>query len=136
MYENNEGPVLLFDGVCNFCTGFVRFVIKRDAQAVFRFAPLQSLAAERLVAPELLEGDRLASVILVDNGKVYRKSTAALKIVQRLRRLWPLLSVLLIIPRPLRDTVYNWFGRHRYRMFGKRDACFIPDKDISDRFLE
>ena len=129
-------PVILFDGVCNLCTGSVRFVIERDSRKQFRFASLQSPVAEKLLGPQRNEADRLESVVLVVGARIYRKSSAALLIARRLDGLWPLLSVLLAIPRPLRDAVYDWIGRRRYRMFGKRAACWKPQPELADRFLD
>lgn len=127
-----RGPVILFDGVCNLCTGSVRFVIARDSRRRFRFASLQSAAAERLLG----ERDNLESMVLVENGAVHRKSTAALRIARRLDGGWPLLAALLLVPRSLRDAAYDWIGRRRYRMFGKRDACWAPQPQLADRFLD
>ncbi len=132
----HKGPILLFDGVCNLCTGAVRFVIKRDPRKRFRFASLQSPVAEMLLGLETLERDRLESLVLVDGGRMYRKSTAVLLTAKRLTGLWPLLSIVLAVPRPLRDAVYDWVGNRRYRMFGKRDVCWKPDTDLNDRFLD
>lgn len=128
----NEHPVILFDGVCNLCTGSVQFVIARDSRKRFRFASLQSPVAEKLLG----ERDQLESMVLVVGDKVYRKSTAALKIARCLDGLWPLLSVFLVIPRFLRDAVYDWIGRRRYRMFGKRDVCWTPRPELAERFLD
>jgi predicted DCC family thiol-disulfide oxidoreductase YuxK len=128
--------VILFDGVCNLCTGSVRFVIERDSRKQFRFASLQSPVAEKLLGPQRNEADRLESVVLVVGERIYRKSSAALLIARRLDGLWPLLSVLLAIPRPVRDAVYDWIGRRRYRMFGKRDVCWTPQPELADRFLD
>lgn len=126
------GPIILFDGVCNLCTASVRFVIERDSRRRFRFASLQSASAERLLG----ERDQLESMVLVADGRTYRKSTAALLIAKRLDGAWPLLAVLLAIPRPLRDWVYDWIGNRRYRMFGKRDVCWTPRPELAERFLE
>lgn len=126
------GPIILFDGVCNLCTASVRFVIARDSRRRFRFASLQSAAAERLLG----ERDQLESMVLVADGKSYRKSTAALLIAKRLDGAWPLLAAFLVIPRPLRDAVYDFIGRRRYRMFGKRDVCWVPRPDLAERFLD
>lgn len=129
-------PVILFDGVCNLCTGSVRFVIERDSRKQFRFASLQSPVADKLLGQQRNEADRLESVVLVVGERIYRKSRAALLIARRLDGLWPLLSVLLAIPRPVRDAVYDWIGRRRYRMFGKRDVCWTPQPELADRFLD
>jgi predicted DCC family thiol-disulfide oxidoreductase YuxK len=127
-----RGPIILFDGVCNLCTGSVRFVIARDSRRQFRFASLQSSVAERLLGRR----DTLESVVLVEDGRTYRKSTAALRIARRLDGLWPLLSVLLVIPRSLRDALYDWIGARRYRWFGRTDACWTPRPELADRFLD
>lgn len=129
-------PVILFDGVCNLCTGSVRFVIERDARKQFRFASLQSPVAEKLLGTQAHDGDRLESVVLVVGGRTYRKSTAALLIARRLDGLWPLLAAFLLVPRPLRDAVYGWIGKRRYRLFGKRDACWRPQPELAERFLD
>jgi predicted DCC family thiol-disulfide oxidoreductase YuxK len=92
--------------------------------------------AEKLLGPRRNEADRLESVILVVGERTYRKSSAALLIAKRLDGLWPLLSVLVAIPRPVRDAVYDWIGRRRYRMFGKRAACWKPQPELADRFLD
>ncbi len=133
---DRSGPILLFDGVCNLCTGAVRFVIEKDTRKRFRFASLQSPAAARLMGPTATGGDQLETMILVEGGRIHRKSTAALLTAWRLDGLWPLLAVLLAVPRPIRNMAYDWIGRRRYRLFGKRDACWTPDDDVADRFLD
>lgn len=127
-----DHPVILFDGVCNLCTGSVQFVIERDSRMLFRFASLQSPSAERILGRR----DALESMVLYQNGEVYRKSGAALRVARRLDGLWPLLAVLLIIPRPLRDAAYDWIGRRRYRLFGRRDTCWVPRPELAERFLD
>ncbi len=129
-------PVVLFDGVCNLCNGSVRFVIERDPHKHFQFAPLQSETATTLIGGT---ADPLAmpdSIVLVDDGRLYVRSTAALRIARRLRFPWPILWVFMAVPRPLRDRVYDVIARHRYGWFGKRDTCMVPTKEIRDRFLE
>jgi predicted DCC family thiol-disulfide oxidoreductase YuxK len=127
-----QGPVVLFDGVCNLCTASVQFVIARDSRKRFRFASLQSPAAERLLGRR----EDLESMVLMEGGRTYRKSGAALRIARRLDGLWPLLSIFLLVPRPLRDAIYDWIGRRRYRMFGRRDSCWLPGPDLAARFLD
>lgn len=129
---DHPGPVILFDGVCNLCTGSVRFVIARDARKQFRFASLQSPAAEKLLG----ERSPLETMVLVMGGRTYRKSTAALLIARRLDGLWPLLAVFLAIPRFLRDAAYDWIGTRRYRMFGRTEACWQPQPELAERFLD
>ena len=124
--------IVLFDGICNLCNGAVRFILVRDPRGRFRFASLQSNAARRL-----LKGDGPPeTIILIDAGKIYSKSTAALRIARGLRFPWPLLYGLVIVPRFLRDVVYDWVARNRYRWFGKRDTCMLPTPQMKERFLD
>lgn len=129
-------PVVLFDGVCNLCNGSVRFVIERDPHKHFQFAPLQSETATTLIGGTANPLAMPDSIVLVDDGRLYVRSTAALRIARRLRFPWPLLWVFMAVPRPLRDWVYDVIARHRYGWFGKRDTCMVPTKEIRDRFLE
>jgi predicted DCC family thiol-disulfide oxidoreductase YuxK len=129
---NADHPVVLFDGVCNLCTGSVKFIIKRDPRGQFRFAALQSEAARGLIAGETVRPD---SIALVENEKFYWKSTAALRIARRLGALWPMLYVFILVPRPVRDWVYDVIARHRYRWFGKQDACMMPTPELRERFI-
>ncbi len=125
--------VLLFDGVCNLCNGFVRFVIARDPAGQFEFAPLQSDAARRL-----LQGvtDPLPdSFVLVDNGQVLIRSAAALRVARGLSFPWSLAYAFMAVPRPLRDWVYDFVASHRYRWFGRRDVCMVPTPELRSRFL-
>ena len=130
------GPVILFDGVCNLCTASVRFVIARDKRRRFRFASLQSPVAERMLGPDIETGGRLGSVVLVLGDRTFRKSSAALRTLWMLDGLWPLLAVFLIVPRPIRDWVYDWIGTRRYRFFGKRDVCWVPRPELTELFLD
>ncbi|HMO05842.1 MAG TPA: DCC1-like thiol-disulfide oxidoreductase family protein [Kiritimatiellia bacterium] len=125
-----EHPVILFDGVCNLCHGAVRFIIRRDRAARFRFASLQSEPGRRLAA-----GPAPDSILLIENGLRYDRSTAALRIARRLDGAWPLLYAFIVIPRPLRDVLYAWIARHRYRWFGRLDACPLPSPEWETRFL-
>jgi len=132
--------VVLFDGVCNLCNGSVLFVIDRDPTGYFRFAPLQSDEARRLLAAragagEGVAGPDLSSVVLIEGGRVYTRSTAALRVARRLSGAWPLLYAFTAVPRVVRDAVYDWVARNRYRWFGREDACRVPTPDLRARFL-
>ena len=129
-------PVILFDGVCNLCNGFVQFVIARDPGARFQFAALQSDSARRLLARVDGLGQVHDSVVLVDRGRVYTRSSAALRIARGLPLPWSLARALIVVPRPLRDWVYDRVARHRYRWFGRKDTCMVPTPDVRARFLE
>ena len=129
-------PIVLFDGVCNLCHGTVQFVIAHDSAARFRFAPLQSDAAQRLLRERAAVGPLPDSVALIEGGRLYTRSTAALRIARGLRFPWPLLYGLIIVPRPLRDVIYDLIARYRYKWFGRRDSCMMPSAKVQGRFLE
>lgn len=125
-------PLILYDGMCGLCNRSVNFVIDHDPSGHFCFATLQSPLAERLLGQGT---EQLASVVLVEEGKIYRRSTAAIRIAGGLSGAWPVLRVFLLIPWPIRDWVYDWVARHRYQWFGKYDACRLPEPAIAERFL-
>ena len=127
---------ILFDGVCNLCHASVQFVIVRDRRKRFRFASLQSATGQRLLAEHNATDSGLSSVLLIRDGRLYRQSTAALEIARSLDGLWPLLYGFIVLPRWLRDPVYDFIGRHRYRWFGRKPACPLPDPALRDRFLD
>lgn len=132
--NSSAHPILFFDGVCNLCDGFVQFVIKQDADAVFKFAPLQSNTAIELLGEEL-DLKKLDSVVLWDNGKLYSHSDVAIQVGSKLGGFWSLIQIFRIVPKFIRDAVYNWIARNRYRWFGKKDACMIPTPELKARFL-
>lgn len=127
--------VILFDGVCNLCNGAVNFIIDRDKKAQFTFAPLQSAPGQAMLKEHLTNAENLDSIILVEGNRIKIKSDAALSIAYRLSGLWPALVVFRIIPRFLRDLVYDWIARNRYRFFGKRNQCRMPTPELKSRFL-
>ena len=132
-----SGPaVILFDDVCRLCSRSVRFIIARDPDARFRFAGLGSPTADRLLAGgrNTLEG--VDSVVLIEDGEVFIRSTAALRIARGLTAPWPLLYGLIVVPRPLRDLVYDLVARKRYRWFGRLETCLVPTEAERDRFLD
>ncbi len=134
---SNKPAIILFDGVCNLCTGSLRFVIEHDANKHFKFAALQSsVAKDKLPQRDKHLADELSSIILIDEAGVWFKSTAALRISRKLSGGWPLLQVLLLIPRPLRDALYDYIGKRRYQWFGYTQSCWLPKEDISDRFID
>ncbi len=131
-----DGPVIFFDGVCGLCNRFIDFVIQRDPGAVFRFAPLQGeTARERL--PDSDVRDINTMVLWEGRGQeVYRKSTAAVRILIRLGGIWRLLGgALRLVPRPLRDAGYSLVARYRYAIFGKKETCRMPTPAERARFL-
>lgn len=136
-----DNPVVLFDGWCPLCVGTVRFVLKRDRSRLFRFAPLDSVAARDLldrcaVDPHLLDGVRSGtSVALMCGGRFQTKSNAALGIVARLPLPWRALSVLRLVPRGMRDRVYSAVAQRRHRIWGRLESCHVPDAGDQERFL-
>jgi predicted DCC family thiol-disulfide oxidoreductase YuxK len=129
------GATVLFDGVCNFCNGSVNFIIARDSEGYFKFAPLQAPLAEELLSNYEVDRDKIDSIILVEDDEVHLFSTAALKIARRLDGSWPLLYGFIIVPRPVRDFFYKMFAKYRYKMFGRTDQCMIPTPEVRERFL-
>lgn len=131
-----EHPVILFDGVCNLCNGSVLFIIKRDPKARFRFASLQSAYGESFLKKHGLSTKEYDSIILIDGGRLYTQSSAALRIAKRLGGAWPLLYIGMMVPKFLRDAIYNFIAKNRYRWFGKKEACMIPTPELRSRFME
>lgn len=132
------GPIVLFDGVCNLCNGAVRFVIERDPTAKVRFASLQSEVGRQLLAQHgAAQANQEApeSMLLLEDGLLFGRSTAALKLAGHMRAPWPLLRAALLVPRGLRDGVYDLVSRRRYRWFGRADACRLPTPEEAQRFL-
>ncbi|MBT2284386.1 thiol-disulfide oxidoreductase DCC family protein [Paenibacillus polymyxa] len=128
-------PIILVDGVCHFCQGLTKWIIKRDPEGKYHFASLQSDVAKELLAKGNLSTDRMDTFVLIENGKYYTRSTAALRLAKGLKFPYPLLYVFIIIPKFIRNAVYNWVARNRYRWFGKDEACMLPTPEIKDRFL-
>ncbi|MBK9153635.1 MAG: thiol-disulfide oxidoreductase DCC family protein [Chloracidobacterium sp.] len=129
------GATVLFDGVCNFCNNSVNFIIERDKAGYFKFAPLQSEIGEELIEKYGIDPADTDSVVLIDEGKAFTHSTAALKIARKLDGPWSLSHGLIIVPRFIRDGAYKLFAKYRYRLFGRRDACMMPTPEIRARFL-
>lgn len=127
--------IILFDGVCNFCNNWIDFVVRRDPKGKFKFAALQSDSGKRLLAERGLSADGLTTVFLLDGERVHARSGAALRIAAGLGGAWPLVSVFLIVPPFIRNAVYDWIARNRYRWFGKRDTCRVPGPGERSRFL-
>jgi predicted DCC family thiol-disulfide oxidoreductase YuxK len=134
--NQREHGIVLFDGYCNLCSGSVQFIIKRDPGAYFRFASLQSKQGTELIETVGTTSPEGESVILIENGKVYSRSTAALRIARRLTCAWPLLAVFLIVPPFIRNAVYDWISRNRYKWFGKKETCWLGEKNEAHRFLD
>lgn len=131
----NGRPVILFDGVCNLCSGSVQFAIARDPKANLRFAAIQSPYGQDFLRRRGLPAGRFETFYLIESGRVLEKSEGFLRMVGYLRSPWPLLKALRIVPRPLRDWLYDRIARNRYRLFGQRQTCLVPTPEIVGRFL-
>ena len=127
--------IILFDGVCNFCNSAINFVLKQDRKGVFHFAPLQSEAGQKLLQQYRLPTEEFESFVLIDDGKVYKKSTASLRVLNKLPWYWKEAQILRIIPTVFRDAIYDFIARNRYKWFGKKGQCMIPTTQMRSRFL-
>lgn len=133
---HKEPILLLIDGHCNLCHAITRFVIERDRIGRFRFASLQSEAGQYLLVKGGLPPDSLDTFVMVQDGRMYTKSGAALRVCKFLGTLWPLLYGCIVVPPFIRDAVYDWIAGSRYRWFGRADACLLPTAELRGRFVE
>jgi predicted DCC family thiol-disulfide oxidoreductase YuxK len=127
--------IILFDGVCNFCNGSVNFIIERDPEKYFKFAPLQSEVGQKLLSEHNIDKTITDSVVLIEDGKAYVRTTAALRIARKLQGYWSWFYGFAVVPSFARDVFYKLFAKYRYEMFGKQDACMMPTPEIRERFL-
>ncbi len=133
--DTNEASIVLIDGVCHLCGWLTTFIIPRDPEGRFRFAPLQSDIGHRLLEKGGLDAHRLDTVVLIEKGRYYTESAAALRILRRLRFPWPAAYLLIAVPAPLRNRLYRYVAKNRYRWFGRDDQCLVPTPEIRGRFL-
>lgn len=131
----NDNKIVLFDGVCNLCNSSVQFIIKRDKKKQFRFASLQGNFGQQFLKKNKLPADNFNSFILLENETVYTRSTAALRMLKHLGGGWRLMYGFIVLPKFIRDGIYNLIARNRYKWFGKRESCMIPTADVRERFL-
>jgi predicted DCC family thiol-disulfide oxidoreductase YuxK len=132
---DKSGSIVLFDGYCNLCNRSVSFIIARDPHGRLRFAALSSPLAQQLVQAAGATQSLPDSMVLIENGRLYTRSAAALRIAKRLRFPWPLLYAFIVIPAPLRNWLYDFVARNRYRWFGKRESCMVPTPELQQRFI-
>jgi predicted DCC family thiol-disulfide oxidoreductase YuxK len=130
-----QQPVVLFDGVCNFCNGTINFLIRQDRKKVLRFAALQSAAAQTLLSRYGLPQQDFNSFVFLHRGKVYQRSAAALKLASHLPWFWQWTQVFWLVPPFIRDGLYTLIAKNRYRWFGKKEACRVPTREMQERFL-
>ena len=131
-----DQPIVLFDGVCNLCNRSVQFIIKHDRKKQFLFAPLQGKSGQEFLKKFGLPATNPNSFVLVEGERYFSHSTAVLRMFRRLGGGWKLLYAFIIIPPFIRNGIYNWLARNRYKWFGKREECMVPTLELKERFLE
>jgi predicted DCC family thiol-disulfide oxidoreductase YuxK len=127
--------IVIFDGECNLCARSVQFILRHEARPRFKFSPLQSAAGARILAAHGFLTTDVNSFVLVSDGKVYTRSAAALRIAREFKGPWQLLRILWLVPRPLRDLLYDFVARNRYSWFGRSESCLVPTPELSARFI-
>lgn len=135
MRDIENHSIILFDGVCNLCSSIVRFIIKRDTQKKYLFAALQSESGQQFLKKYGFPESDFNSFVLIKDDKCYQKSSAGIILLHNMGGYWKLFYAFKYIPEPVRDFFYDLVAKYRYRVFGKKDACMIPDKDLISRFL-
>lgn len=130
-----DKPIILFDGLCNLCNGAIQFVIKNDSKEKFLFSSLQGEVGQQILKKYHLPLQQLSSFVLLQDDKIYTKSSAAIKVAQQLNGIWKCFYIFNIVPLFIRDGVYNWIAKNRYKWFGKKESCLIPSKNLEQRFL-
>jgi predicted DCC family thiol-disulfide oxidoreductase YuxK len=133
--SNHSMPILLFDGHCNLCNAWIQFIVKRDSAGTIRFASLQSGAGRRLLEEHKIDENYIESLVFFEEERFSVSSTAALRTLSYLDSWQKHLIFLTVIPRSLRDLVYRFIARNRYKWFGRREQCMIPTTELSKRFL-
>lgn len=130
-----QHDLVFFDGYCNLCSSSVQFILKRDSKKRFKFASLQGNYAKNVLGEELAAVQADRGIVLKRAGKLYTESDAALQIAKKMDGAWPMLFVFWCLPKGFRDFIYNWIAKNRYKWFGQKEVCWIPEGNISERFL-
>jgi predicted DCC family thiol-disulfide oxidoreductase YuxK len=133
---NSGKKIILFDGVCNLCNRSVQFIIRHDKKNQFLFGSLQSEAGQFYLQKFNLSQDIFNSFLLVEEDKIYTRSSGALRVLKHLGSGWKLLYAFIIVPKFIRDGVYNFISKNRYKWFGKKDACWMPTQELKEKFLD
>ena len=133
---NDGKAIVVFDGICHLCSGWVRFLLRRDRRGQFRFASMQSVTGRGLLQAHGVDPDDPASFLLLESGVARTDSDAILRVLELLGGPWRAVRVLRSVPRALRDPLYRWIARHRYRLFGRRDICWMPSPEYAGRFID
>lgn len=130
----NREMIVMYDGECNLCAAIVQFTIRRDRRGRIRYAALQSETGQRLLREHGLAAEATDTFVFLEDGRAFVRSTAALRLARRLSGAWPLLAGLLAIPRQLRDPVYSFVARNRYKWFGRNEQCMLMKPEYRERF--
>jgi predicted DCC family thiol-disulfide oxidoreductase YuxK len=131
------GPaVIVFDGLCNLCTGSVQFILRHEREPHFKFASLQSAGGTALLKANGIARGDVDSFVLIEDGHSYMRSDAAIRVARSLAAPWSLAGTLSIVPRPIRDWAYRIIARNRYQWFGRRETCMLPSPEYRERFVE
>lgn len=130
-----NSSIVIFDGVCNLCNFWVDFLIKRDQKGIFLFTANQDQAGKEILETHEESAVDVSTIYLLEKDVLYKESSAVLRVARKLPGLWPLLYGLILIPRPIRDAVYKWVAKNRYRWFGQKETCRIPTAEERARFL-
>jgi predicted DCC family thiol-disulfide oxidoreductase YuxK len=133
--STNTGSIILFDGICNFCNASVNKIIEHDKKNVFKFAAIQSEAGKIILTEFSIDTSKTDSILLIENNTIFTKSTAVLKIAKQLSGLYKLSYAFIIIPPFIRNAIYDFIAKNRYKWFGKKESCMIPTKEVSGKFL-
>ena len=131
----NQPPVILFDGICNLCCGWVQFLIRKDKKMLFRFASIQSDSGEKLLNSSALSKGNIDSIVYLKENQCFLESSAVLEILKDLGGMWGIVSLLKLIPQSIRNEIYRFVAKRRHRFFGKRVTCFLPTSNMQKRFL-
>ena len=135
MDKKDHKTIILFDGICNLCNGAVQFLLKREKQEQFVFASLQSDAAKYILLQYNVKKISMDSILFIEDGQIYQKSTAVLKISKYLNWPWTMVSVFRLLPLRFRDKMYDLIAKHRYSWFGKKDTCMMAIPKYKNRFI-
>jgi predicted DCC family thiol-disulfide oxidoreductase YuxK len=133
---NEQLQIVYFDGVCNLCEGTVQFLLRRNKKKNLLFASLQSNAGQKMLSQFGLPLNNFNSFVFVENGKLYQRSTGALRVTKYLSGMWPMLYAFIIIPSFIRSAVYDYIARNRYKWYGQKNECWVPTPELKQRFLD
>ena len=133
--ETLHKSILLFDGECNLCEASVLFVLKHEKKSHLYFCPLQSITGVQILKQHGIDSKTIESVVLIENNKAYTKSTAALRVLKYLKIPYSLGYLFIIIPSGIRNYLYLWIAKNRFKWFGKKDSCIVPTDELLKRFL-